>query len=139
MDIRKESQYDKTKSMKREDSIQFKMIQKLKEDTEYKIIFDDDDKDEVSDIVAIKFFDNDYSKIIVDLYHCKFSTEDKAGKRLKDLYEVCGQAQRSFHWEHKVKNLIQHLKHRQNQRINKDWPSRYEIGGEEELQTIKIW
>src|SRR5690606_13070414 len=98
VDITKESQYNKTKTQKREDSIQFVMIQEMLKDADYKIIYDDDDKDEVSDIIGIKFFDNDYSKLIVDLFHCKFSTDPKSGARLKDLYEVCGQAQRSFHW-----------------------------------------
>lgn len=137
VDISKESQYNKTKTEKREDSIQFKLLQELKKDQDYKILFDDDDKDEISDIIAIKYFENDYSKIIIDLYHCKFSSENKPGRRLKDLYEVCGQAQRSFHWKHKAKNLIQHIKHRQNQRINKDRPTRYEVGGMEELQVIQ--
>ncbi|MDQ6471401.1 DEAD/DEAH box helicase family protein [Flavobacterium sp. LHD-80] len=135
--LKKESQYNKTKSIKREDSIQFIMIQELKKDLDYKIIYDDDDKDEVSDIIALKYFEDDYSKLIVDLFHCKYSSENNSGSRLKDLYEVCGQAQRSFHWRHKLSNLIQHIKLRQNQRLNKGKPSRFEIGGMEELEIIK--
>lgn len=135
--LRKESQYDKNKSTRREDSIQYIMIQELKNDLDYKIIYDDDDKDEVSDIIALKYFEDDYSKLIVDLFHCKYSSEDNSGSRLKDLYEVCGQAQRSFHWRHKLVNLIQHLKLRQNQRLNKGKPTRFEKGGMEELEIIK--
>lgn len=136
-DLRKESQYDKNKESKRTDSIQYIMIQELIKDYEYKIIFDDDDKDEVSDIIGIKFYEFDYSKLIIDLYHCKYSSEDKSGSRLKDLYEVCGQAQRSFHWRHKVKNLLTHMKCRENNRLKNGKPSRFEKGSFNELHTVQ--
>ncbi len=111
------------------------MINEFKNDSNYQIVFDDDDKNEVSDIIAIKYYD-DYSKLVVDLYHCKFSSKDKAGARLKDLYEVCGQAQRSFHWKHNMRNLIEHIKKREAHRFKNSKPSRFEKGGNEELQTI---
>ncbi|MBJ6368578.1 DEAD/DEAH box helicase [Snuella sedimenti] len=130
-----ESQYDKTKTILRKDSIQYVMINELKNDSNYQVVFDDDDKNEVSDIIAIKYYD-DYSKLVVDLYHCKFSLKDKAGARLKDLYEVCGQAQRSFHWKHNMRNLIEHIKKREAHRLKNSKPSRFEKGGNEELQTI---
>ena len=137
VDITKESQFDKTKTILREDSIQFKLIQELGQDADYKIIFDDDDKDEISDIVGIKYFENDYSKIVFDLYHCKFSKKRIPGARIDDLYTVCGQAQRSFHWKHRVENLIHHLRERENQRLNKDKPSRFCKGGSEELFIVQ--
>lgn len=135
VNIKKESQYDKTKTVQRKDSIQYKMIEELKKDDEYKFIFDDDDAGEVSDIIAIKYFD-DYSKLIVNLFHCKFSSKDKSGGRLKDLYEVCGQAQRSFHWKHNMRNLIEHIKNRESLRIMKSKPTRLEKGDNNNLQTI---
>ncbi len=135
VNIRTESQYDKTKEILRKDSIQYVLINELKNNPDYQIIFDDDDNGEISDIVAIKYY-NDYSKLVVDLFHCKFSSKDKAGARLKDLYEVCGQAQRSFHWKHNMRNLIEHIKKREASRNLKSKPSRFEKGGNEELQTI---
>ncbi|RIJ45494.1 restriction endonuclease subunit R [Maribellus luteus] len=137
VDITKESQFDKRKEYVREDSIQYQMIQELEKDNDYKIIFDDDDKDEVSDIIGIKYFENDYSKVVFDLYHCKFSKKDTPGARLDDLYTVCGQAQRSFHWKHRVENLIHHIQERENQRIIKNKPSRFCKGGNVELFIIK--
>jgi len=137
VDITKESQFDKSKTVLRENSIQFQMIKELEKDEDYKIIFDDDDKDEISDIVGIKYFESNYSKIIFDLYHCKFSKKNTPGARLDDLYTVCGQAQRSFHWKHRIENLIHHIQERENQRINKDKPSRFCKGGNEELFIIQ--
>lgn len=137
VNITNESQYNKTKTSKIIDSIQYYMINELKKDEDYKIIFDDDDKDEISDIVAIKYFEEDYSKVIVDLYHCKYSQKHDSGARLKDLYEVCGQAQRSFHWKHRIENLIHHINSRESQRINKNKPTRFEKGGAEELYLFK--
>ena len=137
VNLRKESQFDKNKEAKRKDSIQYVMIKELKKDGDYKIIYDDDDKDEVSDIIAIKYFENDYSTLTIDLFHCKYSSESKPGARLTDLYEVCGQAQRSFHWKHKLGNLIQHLIFRENQRLSNGKPTRYEKGGLEELFVMK--
>ncbi|MEH6658032.1 DEAD/DEAH box helicase [Leeuwenhoekiella marinoflava] len=135
VDITKESQFDKTKTTKRENSIQFSMIEFLKEDEDIKLIFDDDDKNEISDIITIKYFE-DYSKLIVDLYHCKFSSKTEKGARLSDLYEVVGQAQRSFHYKHKMRNLIDHIKNRESHRVKNAKPSRFELGGNNELQTI---
>jgi hypothetical protein len=131
-DIRKESQ----NLEKRTDSIQYHIIEKLKSNTDYKIIFDDDDANEASDIIAIKFWDGGDSRIKIDLYHCKFSSKSQSGGRLKDLYEVCGQAQRSFHWRHTTYELMQHMIRRQNSRINQGKASRYEIGGDEEMNTL---
>ncbi|WP_426276196.1 DEAD/DEAH box helicase [Chryseobacterium sp. S-02] len=137
VNITNESQYDKTKKTKITDSVQYFMVNELKKDEDYKIIFDDDDKDEISDIVGIKYFEEDYSKVVVDLYHCKFSQKSKAGGRIKDLYEVCGQAQRSFHWKHRIENLINHLNFREKQRFEANKPSRFEKGGTEELYIFK--
>lgn len=131
-DIKKESQ----KTEKRPDSIQFHIIERLKADPDYKIIFDDDDANEASDIIAIKFWEGGDSRIKVELYHCKFSSKQQSGARLKDLYEVCGQAQRSFHWRHNIYELLQHMVRRQNSRIDQGKDSRYEIGGNEEINTL---
>lgn len=132
IDITKESQ----KKTKRDDSIQFRIIQELKQDTEYNIIFDDDDANEASDIISIKSFSSEYNKLIFNLYHCKFSSKEKIGSRLKDLYEVCGQAQRSYHWRHNIMALLEHMIRRDNTRINGNNPSRFEKGGNAELHTI---
>lgn len=133
IDITKESQ----KKTKREDSIQYRILEQLKEEPEYNIIFDDDDSNEASDIIAIKTYESEYNKLIFELYHCKYSSKEQPGGRLKDLYEVCGQAQRSYHWKHNAIELLNHMNRRNSARIGQSQPSRYEKGGDEELLIIR--
>lgn len=104
--IRKESQ-GKEKS---KDSIQYKVIESLQKE-DYDIIFDDDGAGEIADILAIKAIDE---KIIVKLFHCKYSSEDSAGSRIKDLYEVCGQAQKSIQWKSLGYKIFEHIIRRAN-------------------------
>lgn len=133
IDITKESQ----KKAKREDSIQYRVLEQLKEKSEYNIIFDDDDANEASDIIAIKGYESEHNKLIFELYHCKFSSKEEPGGRLKDLYEVCGQAQRSYHWRHNAIELLNHMNRRNSSRIGKGNPSRFEKGGDDELFIIQ--
>jgi len=132
IDITKESQ---TK-VKFEDSIQYRIIQSLKQESEYTIIFDDDNANEASDIVAIKSYESEYHKLIFELYHCKYSSKEQPGGRLKDLYEVCGQAQRSYHWKHNPIELIKHMIRRNGIRTKQGNPTRFEKGGDNELLII---
>jgi len=79
----------------------------------YDVVINDDEHGEAADLVAFK--END-DHILLSLYHCKFSNEDTPGARLKELYEVCGQAQRSIRWKHVGLNyLFRHLKKREEQ------------------------
>jgi superfamily II DNA or RNA helicase len=132
VDIRKESQ----KKEKRADSIQYNMLQRLKSDAEYSIIFDDDDANEASDIITIKTFDSPDRRVLFELYHCKYSSKSESGGRLKDLYEVCGQAQRSFHWKHYTVELIKHMLRREEKRIIQGNNSRFEKGGDNDILTV---
>jgi superfamily II DNA or RNA helicase len=104
-------------------SIQFYCIEKLKNE-DYDLIYNDDNSGEIADIVAMK---NTENEIIVDLYHLKFATKGVVSNEIKNLYEVCGQAQKSLVWKYKestefFNHLIkrEHLKHKNNQtRIRK--------------------
>ena len=133
VDITKESQ----KKTKQEDSIQYRILELLKKEPEYDIIFDDDDANEASDIIAIKGYQSEHNKLIFELYHCKFSSNKKPGGRLKDLYEVCGQAQRSYHWRHNAIELLKHMNRRNSTRLTQGGPSRFEKGGDNELLIIQ--
>jgi len=130
--IQKESQ----KQVKRPDSIQYRMIQNLLADDDCKIVFDDDDANEAGDIIAFKFWGNGDSRLVCEIFHCKFSSEKNPGARLKDLYEVCGQAQRSFHWKHHMMELINHMVRRQNARQDSGKNSRFEKGGDNEMKML---
>lgn len=129
VDIRKESQ----KEIKRTDSIQYHVIRQLKR-RGYEVVFDDDDSGEAADIIALKVVDQ---KIVVELYHCKFSGEEFSGARKDDLYVVCGQAQTSIHWKEDVGRLITHMRARESKRLAENRASRFEAGNQKTLRTIE--
>ena len=52
-------------------------------------MLDDDGPGELADVVLLRRVGDE---IEVLLAHCKYSSESKPGARIKDLYDVCGQA-----------------------------------------------
>lgn len=137
VDIRKESQGPN----KEADSIQARVIRELR-GRDYHAIFDDDGKGEAADIVAIRLIGEATapSRIDVEFYHCKYSQEATPGQRVADLYEVCGQAQKSIFWmclPEKRADLFAHLLRREARRQETGISSRHEVGDGELLQTIR--
>jgi superfamily II DNA or RNA helicase len=137
VDIRKESQGER----KEPDSIQARVIRELRT-RDYHMIVDDDNKGEAADIVTIRLVDDlaNPSCIDVEFYHCKYSRAATPGARIKDLYEVCGQAQKSIFWmssPEKRTDLFTHLLRREARRQQAGASSRYETGDGELLQTIR--
>jgi hypothetical protein len=137
VDITKESQHDE----KRTDSVQFRVIELLKRQGGYEVIFDDDGAGEAADVVGIRLDDKNSPKVIyVELYHCKFSLKPEPGARVEDLYVVCGQAQRSISWLHnrdRRKDLFNHLLKRNEQRADAGRPSRFELGDDVRLIQLR--
>lgn len=137
VDIKKEAQ-----GVTREpDSIQFKVIEDLKKAGGYDIIYDDDGSGESADVVTIKVTENDARTTIdVDFYHCKYSQESSSGSRVGDLYEVCGQAQKSISW---LQNQLRHTElfiHllRRDPKVRKGVElSRYQVGDRDTLAEIR--
>lgn len=133
VDIQIESQLNNDGS-KRINSIQFATIDFLKQSKKYSIIFDDDGSGEIADIVAIKESNNE---IIVELYHCKYSGDKMPGARITDLYEVCGQAEKSVFWKSDGIELIERMKYREAKRLGNNGISRFEFGNMDELNIIQ--
>jgi superfamily II DNA or RNA helicase len=129
INLRKESQGIN----KSQDSIQYKVINELKKKS-YDIIFDDDGSGEASDVVAIKVIE---TILQVELYHCKYSNKSEPGKRISDIYEVCGQAQKSIHWAEKPTELFNHLQRREPKNRKGMKTSRFEVGEMERLFRLK--
>lgn len=128
-DIRKESQGIE----KKKDTIQYKVIETIKSN-DYDLVFDDDGSGEIADIIAIKV-DNEI--INIDLFHCKYSKEDLPGARIGDLYEVCGQAQKSIIWKINTERLLRHILRRENLRENQHiGSSRFEIGNNNTINSL---
>jgi superfamily II DNA or RNA helicase len=79
---------------RREDSIQAKTIRQLLEETTWDVVIDDDGSGEIADVVALKLDDDG---LLIHFFHCKYAGGEP-GARLADLYELCGQAQKSVVW-----------------------------------------
>ena len=73
----------------------------------------------------------------MEFWHCKYSMEDKAGHRVKDLYEVCGQAQKSIRWLDKPRDLFTHLLRREPRNSGAEQYTRYQRGDKSDLLRIR--
>jgi len=110
VDLAKEAQ---KVSPKITDSIQYKVIERLKQE-DFDVIYDDDGSGEIADIVTIKL---EEKKIKINLYHLKYASDGVVSNRIGNFYEVCGQAQKSIHWKHKDGNeFINHLLRRERKK-----------------------
>lgn len=112
VDLSKESQKS---APYRTDSIQYYMVQKIID--KYDFLIDDDGSGEVADLVAIN---NSERQIDVTLYHLKYAIGGKVTGQIKNLYEVCGQAQKSIRWKYVGGNKVfQHILERNELKIGK--------------------
>lgn len=131
VDITKESQ-DRDR---KKDTIQYAIIHNLV-DQKSTIIFDDDGSGEIADVVSIKA-DKEKRKIDISFYHCKYSHGKTPGSRVVDLYEVCGQAEKSIMWNGNIVELIKRMKFRESQRKTNFNDTRIEVGSIELLNAIE--
>ncbi|MBA3925549.1 DEAD/DEAH box helicase [Listeria rustica] len=129
VNIRSESQGKVRKS----DSIQYATIHNIV-DQSSDVIFDDDGTGEIADIISIKI-DEELRRVSFHLYHCKYSSGALPGARVKDLYEVCGQAEKSIMWNDNILELVQRMILRENKRFGNDSETRFEKG---DLQTLHM-
>ena len=119
-DLRVESQG----ADKRSDSIQFRVIEELQKE-DFAIIYDDDGTGEFADVIAIRIREN---IVEVRLCHCKYSSKDEPGARLKDLYEVAGQALKSVQFCHKPKRFLRNMINREKRQRERGLGTRFERG-----------
>lgn len=136
VDIRAESQGEE----RRPGTVQHRIIELLRRNPVYSVIFDDDGAGEAADVVAITIPPGEAGESIeVELYHLKYAG-GAPGARVDDLYVVCGQAQRSTTWlashDRRI-DLFTHLLKRNDQRIERGRPTRFERGTEEVLLQIR--
>ncbi|MDN3576978.1 DEAD/DEAH box helicase family protein [Chitinimonas viridis] len=129
VDIRSESQGPEKKSA----SIQRRVIEKLLQSGDWDLVFDDDGAGEVADVVAMKLAGN---RLQVHLYHCKYSSETHPGARVADLYEICGQAQKSIRWAEQLGEMLKHLQRREADRLKAGKATRFERGN---LALLVTW
>lgn len=123
-----ESMYKKSES--RENSVQ-EYIMKRMIDRGAKIVFNDDNSGESADVIAV-FYET--GLIRFELIHCKYS-KIKAGSRINDLFEVCGQAIVSLRYKWKPEELLKHMERRNGTGVLKG--KRYYFGDKQDNEQIK--
>lgn len=96
-------------------------------------VIDDDGSGEVADLVALRRAE---STLEVVLVHCKFAHGGTVGARVADLYELCGQAQKSASWRRNPESMIRRLLARERNRQQKDRPTGFELGNDSELLRL---
>lgn len=130
INIKKESEGPERNSS----SIQFNFIERMKDD-DYDVIFNDDGPGEAADIIALKK-ESDES-VTLTLVHCKYSKGKSPGGRINDLYDVCGQAQKSIKWKHRpLRELRDHIKRRELSWLKKG-KSRFRTGSNANFRILE--
>lgn len=115
-----------------QDSIQYNFIKKIEND--FQIIYDDDGKGEIADIIGIN---DSKTKIDIHLYHLKYAKKGIVNNDIENFYQVCGQAQKSLKWKHrKGREFFNHLFKRMNKTLNGSSSSRLIKGTEEDLDNL---
>lgn len=117
-----------------QDSIQYYFINKIRND--FDIIYDDDGKGEIADIVGIKDLS---THIEIHLFHLKGAIEGRVSNDINNFYHVCGQAQKSLNWKYKFrkgKDFFDHLFKRKEKSLNGIICSRFIKGTEEDLENV---
>ena len=87
-----------------------------------------------ADVVSVKI-NEEHRKVVFHLYHCKYSHGKVPGARISDLYEVCGQAEKSIMWNDNVLEIVQRMIVRENMRQRNYNDTRFEKG---DLQTLHM-
>ena len=94
---------------------------------------DDDGSGEMADIVSLKEMDGE---LLIRLTHCKYSSR-APGSRVGDLYEVCGQAQKSAMWRRqKLQKLFANLERRARRKVAGGRGEPFEIGDVQALAKL---
>lgn len=115
-----------------QDSIQFYFIEKIKDD--FQIIYDDDGKGEIADIIGIN--DSD-TEIDIHLYHLKYAKNGAVSNDIDNFYQVCGQAEKSLKWKHKDgREFFSHLFKRKTKTLGGNTCSRIVKGTEDDLENL---
>lgn len=115
-----------------QDSIQYYFINKIRND--FQVIYDDDGKGEIADIIAINDSDD---AIDVHLFHLKYAIGGQRGNNIENFRQVCGQAQRSLRWKHKAgRQFFDRLLKRKTKTIGGASCSRIIKGAEEDLENL---
>jgi hypothetical protein len=110
---------------RRADSVQARMIRHVLDQSSWDVVLDDDGTGEVADIVALRV---DGDTLHICLTHCKYVHGGKPRAQVSDLYEVCGQAQKSVIWKRSPSALMDYLISRERKRLKRGAPTGFMKG-----------
>jgi superfamily II DNA or RNA helicase len=132
VDLRAESQGP----TKRTDSIQAFTIRQLTTDQTWDVVIDDDGKGEIADVVALRVDDDE---LLIHFFHCKYAIDGISGARVADLYELCGQAQKSVVWRSRadIVPLFKNLERRAKNKFKRTDVSPFEVGDIADLYRLR--
>lgn len=95
-------------------TVQARVLRHVERLAAWDVVIDDDGTGEIADIVALR---REGDRLQVLLVHCKFAAaSDESRVQVADLYEVCGQAQKSVRWRHYVPDMFNRLVRRERRR-----------------------
>jgi hypothetical protein len=114
-------------------SVQARVVAYVKTLADWTILLDDDGTGEIADIVAMRIAGGELHVLLV---HCKYSQAEDPGRRVHDLYEVCGQAQKSTRSRVHVGRMFAQLIARERRRQQKHGHSGFEIGDINDLYQL---
>ncbi|KRF06358.1 hypothetical protein ASH00_08955 [Arthrobacter sp. Soil782] len=119
-----------------EHSIQHRAIAELKrEPAAWDVVLDDDGTGEIADVVAMRIDDKG---LLVRFVHCKYAHGDAPGARVADLYEVCGQTQKSVRWRRsELAPFFTTLLDRARKKQTREGVSPFEVGDVKKLYEIR--
>ena len=76
--------------------------------------------------------------LLIRLVHCKYSHGETAGARVDDLYEVCGQTQKSIMWRRSdLKPFFRTLDHRARKKQQRTGANPFEVGDIKKLYELQ--
>lgn len=90
----------------------FDWIGEVLTESDRTFVYCDDAAGEITDFLAVSWRD---ARPVLELYHCKASSSAKAGARVEDLYDVCGQVVRTAPWMNPDK-IMEHVVRRAKSR-----------------------
>ena len=130
VDLSKESQHSKPYEI---DSIQYYMAKNII--SKYDYLIDDDGSGEIADLVAIT---NSEYIINITLYHLKYARGGKVSNSIENLYQVCGQAQKSVRWKYVVgQKVFDHILKRSEKKEQRGKSSSILKGSAEEIIKLR--
>ncbi|WP_454729185.1 DEAD/DEAH box helicase [Cellulosimicrobium protaetiae] len=130
--IRVESQ----KAAKFAHSVQHRAIAEVRSDAQpWDIVLDDDGPGEIADVVCLRV---EGDTLVIQLVHCKFSHGTQPGARVADLYELCGQAQKSVAWRRTdLRPFFRTLRARAQAKQAREGVSPFEVGDPAVLYALQ--